>query len=123
MGDGAREAVMDRISSLGTNLLLVRPGAVSRAGKGGGISTLIPEDAQAIANLPNVLAAVPEIGGGVTVRYGNADYQTSATATSETFPVGRNWHLSRVSKRPQCMSALPRPTLSVDRVGCAPIHS
>ena len=28
----AREAVMERISSLGTNLLLVRPGAVSRAG-------------------------------------------------------------------------------------------
>jgi macrolide transport system ATP-binding/permease protein len=94
VGDGAREAVMDRISSLGTNLLLVRPGAVSRAGKGGGISTLVPEDAQAIANLPNVLAAVPEMGGGVTVRYGNVDYQTSATATSETFPVGRNWHLS-----------------------------
>ena len=94
VGDGARQSVMDRISSLGSNLLLVRPGGASRGGKGGGIATLIPDDVEAIARLPNVLAAVPEMGGGVTVRFGNVDYQTSATATSETFPVGRNWDVA-----------------------------
>ncbi|MFM9971110.1 MAG: MacB family efflux pump subunit, partial [Burkholderiales bacterium] len=95
VGDGARQAVMDRISSLGTNLLLVRPGAANRGGKGGGISTLIADDAEAIDRLPNILAAVPEMGGGVTVRFNNVDYQTSATATSEAFPIGRNWSLSQ----------------------------
>ncbi|MSQ52793.1 MAG: MacB family efflux pump subunit [Betaproteobacteria bacterium] len=94
VGDGARKDVMDRISSLGVNLLLVRPGAANRGGKGGGISTLIPDDAEALSKLPNILAAVPEMGGGVTVRFGNADYQTSAIATSESFPIGRNWTLS-----------------------------
>jgi len=94
VGDGARQSVMDRVSALGSNLLLVRPGGASRAGKGGGIATLIPDDVEAIARLPNVLAAVPEMGGGVTVRFGNVDYQTSATATSETFPVGRNWDVA-----------------------------
>ncbi len=94
VGDGARKEVMDRISSLGVNLLLVRPGAANRGGKGGGISTLIPDDAEALSRLPNILAAVPEMGGGVTVRFGNVDYQTSATATSESFPIGRNWSLS-----------------------------
>ncbi len=94
VGDGARQAVMDRISSLGSNLLLVRPGGANRGGKGGGIATLIPEDGEAIAKLPNVLAAVPEMGGGATVRFGNVDYQTSVTATSEMFPVGRNWELA-----------------------------
>ena len=94
VGDGARKEVIDRISSLGVNLLLVRPGAANRGGKGGGISTLIPDDAEALSRLPNILAAVPEMGGGVTVRFGNVDYQTSATATSESFPIGRNWSLS-----------------------------
>jgi macrolide transport system ATP-binding/permease protein len=94
VGDGARQSVMDRISALGSNLLLVRPGGANRGGKGGGIATLTADDAVAIAKLPNVLAAVPEMGGSVTVRFGNVDYQTSATATSETFPIGRNWETS-----------------------------
>ena len=94
VGDGARQSVMDRISALGSNLLLVRPGGANRGGKGGSIATLAPEDADVIARLHNVLAAVPEMGGGVTVRYGNIDYQTTATATSETFPIGRNWEVA-----------------------------
>jgi macrolide transport system ATP-binding/permease protein len=52
---------------------------------------MTPEDAEAIAALPNVLAAVPELGGAITVRYGNLDYQTQATATGSDYPVARNW--------------------------------
>ena len=48
-----------------------------------------------IAALPNVLAAVPELGGSVTVRVGNSDYQTQATGTTATFPVARNWPVSK----------------------------
>ncbi len=33
------------------------------------------------------LAAVPELGGTITVRYGNLDYQTQATATSADYPL------------------------------------
>jgi macrolide transport system ATP-binding/permease protein len=91
VGDGAKQAVVDRISAMGTNLLLVRPGAPNRRGLGGSIATMVPEDADAIAELPNVLAAVPELGGGVTARFGNYDYQTQATATSATFPIARSW--------------------------------
>src|SRR3954464_9565353 len=50
-----------------------------------------------IAELPNVLAAVPELGGSVTARFGNSDYQTQATGTSATFPIARNWPVSRGS--------------------------
>jgi len=42
-----------------------------------------------------VLAAVPELGGSVTARFGSSDYQTQATGTSATFPVARNWPVSR----------------------------
>jgi macrolide transport system ATP-binding/permease protein len=86
--------VIARISSMGTNLLLVRPLA-GRGAMGGGVAALTPHDAHAIAALPNVLAAVPELGGGVTLRFGNIDYQTQATATSADFPLARAWPVAR----------------------------
>jgi macrolide transport system ATP-binding/permease protein len=95
IGDGAKQIVLDRISAMGTNLLLIRPLAPTRRGVGGTVASLVPEDAEMIAALPNVLAAVPELGGNVTVRVGNADYQTQATGTTATFPVARNWPVSR----------------------------
>jgi macrolide transport system ATP-binding/permease protein len=95
VGDGAKQAVVDRISGMGTNLMLVRPVAANRRGQGASIATMTPQDADAIAQLPNVLAAVPELGGGVTLRFGNTDYQTQATATSDTFPLARNWPVAR----------------------------
>jgi macrolide transport system ATP-binding/permease protein len=95
IGDGAKQVVLDRISAMGTNLLLIRPDHHSRPGVGGTVASLLPEDAEVIAALPNVLAAVPELGGSVTARFGNSDYQTQATGTSATFPVARNWPVSR----------------------------
>jgi macrolide transport system ATP-binding/permease protein len=53
------------------------------------------EDAEAIAAVPNVLAAVPELGGSVTARFGNADYQTQVTSTGADFPLARNWPVAR----------------------------
>ena len=95
IGDGAKREVLDRVSGLGTNLLLVRPGAPNQRGQGGSIATMVPEDADAIAALPNVLAAVPELGGNVTIRFGNADYQTSIMASTAAYPVARNWPIAR----------------------------
>ena len=91
IGDGAKQEVLARIQAMGTNLLLVRPGAPNLRGYGSQVATLTFDDAEEVAKIPNVLAAVPEIGGGVTVRYGNADYQTSVTATSEKYPQARDW--------------------------------
>ena len=95
IGDGAKQAVLTRISAMGTNLLLVRPVAPNRRGGGGTVATLTADDAVALSALPNVLAAVPELGGSVTVRVGNADYQTTATGTTATFPTARSWPLNK----------------------------
>jgi macrolide transport system ATP-binding/permease protein len=94
IGDGAKREVLTRIEALGTNLLLVRPGAPNVRMGGGVIATLTVDDAQEIARIDNVRVAVPEIGGGVTVRYGNVDYLTSATATSEKYPIARDWPMA-----------------------------
>jgi macrolide transport system ATP-binding/permease protein len=90
VGDGAKQSVLSRISAMGTNLLLVRPGAPNVRGSGS-VATLIPEDAEAIAGLPNVVAAVPELTGNVTLRTGNTDYVTQANATTAPFPQARDW--------------------------------
>jgi macrolide transport system ATP-binding/permease protein len=94
IGDGAKQDVIDRISSMGTNLLTVRPGAPNLRGRDT-TATLVPEDVGAINELDNVLAAVPEQSASVTVRFGNADHRTSANATSADFTLARDWPAAR----------------------------
>jgi macrolide transport system ATP-binding/permease protein len=94
VGNGAKQQVLDRISGMGTNLLLVRPGAPNARGSGG-IATLTVQDAEAVAALPNVMASVPELGGGATARFGGIDYQTQVTATGADFPLARAWPVAR----------------------------
>jgi macrolide transport system ATP-binding/permease protein len=93
IGDGARKSVLDRINAMGTDLLLIRPGAPNIRPSGGVTATLVAADAEAIARLPNVAAAAPEFPGTVTVRYGGADYSTSAVATTAEFAQVRDWAL------------------------------
>jgi macrolide transport system ATP-binding/permease protein len=90
VGEGSRQKVLDRISSFGTNLMLVRPGAAGIR-NAGDIATLVPEDAAAIRALPNVETALPERSGRITVRQGNRDYQTSVQGTGADFPSARDW--------------------------------
>ena len=94
VGNGAKQQVLERISGMGTNLLLVRPGAPNQRGTGG-VATLTVQDAEAIKALPNVIAAVPELGGGVTARFGGIDYQTQVSATGADLTLARAWPVAR----------------------------
>lgn len=95
VGNGARQDVVDRISSLGTNLLLVRPGAPNvRRSMEGQVTTLVAADGQAIEQVDNVRAAVPEMSGRATLRAGNTDYQTQVTATTAALPLARDWGIA-----------------------------
>ena len=95
LGNGAKQQVLDGISAMGTNLLLVRPGAPNQRFVGGFRATLVPADAEAIAELPNVKEAVPEFPNSVTVRYGKNDYQTLVDGTTAGYPRARDWPLSQ----------------------------
>ncbi len=94
IGDGAKQQVVDRISSMGTNLLTIRPGAPNQRGRDT-TATLVIEDVKAVAGLPNVLAAVPEQSASVTARFGNADHRTQVNATSADYIVARQWPVAR----------------------------
>lgn len=91
IGEGAKQAVVQQIGSMGTNLLLIRPGGRNMRGYNGPVATLTPEDADAIAALPNVSSAVPEISGGATARLGDIDYQTQVDATTPGYSGVRSW--------------------------------
>ncbi len=95
IGDGAKQAVIDRISAMGSNLLLVRPGAPNQRGFQN-TATLVLSDVQAIdREVPNVLAAVPEQASTATLRYGSADLSTSVVGTSAKYPLARQWTVER----------------------------
>jgi macrolide transport system ATP-binding/permease protein len=91
IGEGAKQAVIQQIGSMGTNLLLIRPGGRNMRGYNGPVATLTPEDADALAALPNVSSAVPEISGGATARLGDVDYQTQVDATTPGYSIVRSW--------------------------------
>ena len=90
VGEGSRQKVLDRISSFGTNLMLIRPGAAGIRNTGD-IITLVPDDAAAIKRLPNIETALAERSSRITARYGNIDYQTTLQGTGEDFPLARDW--------------------------------
>jgi len=94
-GNGARQQVLEQIQALGTNLLLVKPGAPGVRGAGGATTTLVPADAEAIARLPNVGYVVPQTANPVTVRYGNVTYTTTLNATTPDFTAANNWPVAR----------------------------
>jgi len=86
--------VVESISAMGSNLLLVRPGGPNQRGGRWGISTLVPEDVAALNELPN-LVAIPELTGGQTLRYDTEDHSAEVNATSANFPAARQWSVAR----------------------------
>jgi macrolide transport system ATP-binding/permease protein len=79
---------------MGSNLLLVRPGGPTQRFRWDSV-TLVPEDVDAIATLPNIAAALPELNGQFTLRYGNVDHTTEVNATAAQFPIARKWDVAQ----------------------------
>ena len=93
IGTGAQNSILDRINAMGTDLVLVRPSMAGFRGSGS-IATLVPADADAILELPNIKSAVPEVTGTVTLRRGNVDYQSQANGTVPAFSEAKSWKLA-----------------------------
>lgn len=94
IGDGAKNAVVESISAMGSNLLLVRPGGPNQKQKWEA-GNLMPEDVDAVGQLPGIAAALPEQNTSVTLRYGNTDHTTDALITSTSFPAARKWQIAQ----------------------------
>jgi macrolide transport system ATP-binding/permease protein len=91
IGDGSKANIMSSMQSMGTNLLLLRPGAPGMRSTGD-VATLVPGDARAISELPNVTAATADRSTSATVRFGNVDYRTEVQGTWPELTVVRDWN-------------------------------
>ena len=96
LGNGATRAVKDQIASLGSNLLIVRPG--QRLGPGryiGGAPQFKVEDAEAIRTQINgVKAVAPGVNKTVTVVAQANNWSTSITGSTTDYFVTNNWRLA-----------------------------
>jgi putative ABC transport system permease protein len=96
LGNGATAKVTEQISSLGTNLLELRPGQGHR-GPGGTRSTADMfeiDDVQAIdREISGVAAVAPVASQSSQVIYGNKNWSTTVTGSSNAYLKVRNWTL------------------------------
>ena len=99
IGQGASAAVQAQIRSLGTNLLMVIPGATTAAGVRsgwGGVSTLTVSDARAIERECSAVTAVTYLRRQVVqVVHAEQNWSTVAQGTTVSFPVVREWGIAR----------------------------
>jgi putative ABC transport system permease protein len=96
LGQGATQAVRDQISSLGSNLLQIRPGQRLGPGmSGAGAAPFKEADAQAIASrIPGLKAVAPEARSGVTVIANGKNWQTTITGSTNDWLITGNWNLA-----------------------------
>ncbi len=96
VGNGATRAVQAQIESLGSNLLMVRPG--QRLGPGrdaAGAPSFKLADVQAVATqIGGVAAVAPEVRAGVTVVADGRNWSTTVTGSSNDYFITGNWSIA-----------------------------
>ena len=95
IGAGARDMIGEQIRSIGSNLILVVPGAMVQGGARlghGSVHTLKASDAEAIAkDCPAVKLTAPMWGDVTQVVYANRNWRTRVTGTNEDNFLIREW--------------------------------
>lgn len=79
LGAGAQESIQKTLASLGSNLLMVRPGSQQLHGVslGAGVVTRFTfQDADAISKLDGVRRISPSVSGGAQLVFGNKNWNT-----------------------------------------------
>ena len=96
LGNGATRMVADQISSLGTNLLMLRPG--QRLGPGrdsAGAPNFKLSDLEAIQQQINGLQTVaPVVGSSVTLVAGTQNWSSTVSGTTNAYLTSGNWKLA-----------------------------
>jgi len=94
LGTGAQTSIEAQIQSAGTNMIMVNAGNFSQGGVRmgqGNASTLVPEDAAAIAQLPGVQYTAPQSNTRGQVVAGNLNWNTQVQGTDVDMPLIRSW--------------------------------
>ena len=96
VGQGAQTTVNQAISAMGSQLLLVAPGASSASGLrfgAGTASTLTLADAQAMNRLPSLSAAAPAFPSSAQLAYGSRNWNATVYGVTPEYLTVRSWNL------------------------------
>jgi putative ABC transport system permease protein len=93
LATGTEQQIMSRITAMGTNLLIVRPGGERRGGvrAGGGDSLKLTDAAAIVAEVEGVELVAPVVMGAAQVKYYNENTRTSVTGVPVTYLSIRNF--------------------------------
>ncbi len=96
LGNGATRMVSDRISNLGSNLLILRPGQQIGPGRdSAGAPSFKLTDADALrAQIPALKAVAPLVGQRVTLVAGNQNWQSQVSGSTNDYFIAGNWQLA-----------------------------
>lgn len=85
LGQGARQKVIDDISSMGTNVIDVYPGSDWGDDKAGTIHTLIPRDLETLKSQVYVDSVTPSTSGSLILRYRNIKASASIAGVGDQY--------------------------------------
>ncbi len=97
IGTGTQATVTARISSLGSNLVFVRPGSTQQGGvrtASGSAVTLTLEDAEALDGADGVDAVAPETQTGGQIVAGSSNVNNRVVGVTETYLDVRNYTMA-----------------------------
>ncbi|WP_321325208.1 ABC transporter permease [Thiomicrorhabdus sp.] len=99
LGNGATAQVTAQISSLGSNLLMIRPGQRGPIRDAVSVKRFKVSDANAIRNeINSIIAVAPIATAKNTVVYGNKNWSTSIVGTNNEYFITGNWDLKEGRK-------------------------
>ena len=94
LGTGAQSSIESQIQAAGTNMIMVSAGNFQQGGVRmgqGNASSLTPEDAQAIQDVPGVQYLAPGVNTRGQVVAGNMNWGTQIQGTDVDLPLIRSW--------------------------------
>jgi putative ABC transport system permease protein len=97
IGEGAQDSIGRMIASMGSNLIIVLSGSATSGGLrmgSGATPTLTNNDADAIIELPEVLAVSPIANGVAQIVYGPNNWSTGVNGITPSFFHIQNWPLA-----------------------------
>ena len=97
IGNGVKQDIQNSISSLGSNLLMVMPGAPRTPGvrpSQGSMKSLKVSDFQAISKLDGVKAASPYTANSYVTIYQSKNWTTTVSGVSSNFQDVNNWTMA-----------------------------
>ncbi len=98
LGTGAQSSIETQIQAAGTNMIMVSAGNFQQGGVRmgqGNASTLTPDDAMAIRDLPGVQYIAPGVNTRGQIVAGNLNWGTQVQGTDVDLPLIRSWPTTR----------------------------